>query len=561
MSITIHTGAGNVTRAIVATSAGNTVITCARPSNVAEGEHMLAIMSNLDIINPSPIPTPPSGWTQLYTNHGLDHFRRRISVYVKQATGSEPADYTWTIGDDPRDDDIQIFRVTGANASTFLDASPVANDAGTQTITNLGITTTTADALVLYVMAANGSALAAEDANYPTGTTGVFLKRSRNHSYGIAYGLATEVVASPGTTGSKLWTGALSASGQTGAVTLAIRPATGPSITLPIDGDNAVTQGQTGVRLIQTNCTGTVASVTVGGASATPSLDTSNLSPWFIADFGNLSVDAAVSATGTPSGNFPASTYATFEAGYGAQRSVAQAYPGSSTSLQLSIPTGSDGDNNGGGTGDPYGLFGLKITLPASVGNGGVVHAQIRQFFPTGFQLTSTQALKWLRFNTKDGAQASQGYNDLYIQPADTGTWSSPNVNPLDGGYDGSAERQLSFVSEGRTNHFWTNNTVDLNTWNEIEFEVGLGAAGTGWAKVWKKVAGTWTLIGSFTGISTLSNAAHTCDSFFVHTYWNGNSPATQSVFIDRVVVHNNLGDMIEVDGAGNAIIAGSVNA
>jgi hypothetical protein len=83
-------------------------------------------------------------------------------------------------------------------------------------------------------------------------------------------------------------------------------------------------------------------------------------------------------ANNSHSGNFPASVYATFAAGYGSSRSTAFAYPGKTTSLQMSIPAGSDGDDHGDGTGVGKGLYGVKVNFPTLLVAGQTVHAQVR---------------------------------------------------------------------------------------------------------------------------------------------------------------------------------------
>lgn len=68
-----------------------TVIVVTKPSQVAEGDVMLAVTTQ-----PSTSTTPPSGWTLLGSFlEGSDH---ESNLYKKIAGASEPADYTWTFG-------------------------------------------------------------------------------------------------------------------------------------------------------------------------------------------------------------------------------------------------------------------------------------------------------------------------------------------------------------------------------------------------------------------------------------------------------------------------------
>jgi hypothetical protein len=280
--------------------------------------------------------------------------------------------------------------------------------------------------------------------------------------------------------------------------------------------------------------------------------------PWVLADFGNLTTDAAVSANGTQSGNFPTNVHATFDGGYGASRSTTYVYPGKTTSLQLSIPQGSDGDPAGGDTGVGKGLFGLIIEFPTAGAAGAYVHAQIRIYFPTNFSFhSSTASVKFLRFRTMDLQGNSQGYNTLLLNDVDSGLWANDgHGGPFHGP---TVDGELAYNSEIGGGNVWTTGNANKGVWEEFEFETKLGAGTSGSVKVWQKISGVWTLILTLDGVATLGDPSHVCDAFLLHTYWNGYAPQTQSDYVDRIVVEHDLSKLTQTDAAGNKIIGSSV--
>ena len=87
--------------------------------------------------------------------------------------------------------------------------------------------------------------------------------------------------------------------------------------------------------------------------------------------------------------------------------------------------------------------------------------------------------------------------------------------------------------------------------------KLGTGTAGS--VKAWQKISGVWTLILSLDDVATLSDPAYVSTEFLLNTYFNGNSPQTQSDYVDRIVIEKDLSKLTQTDAAGNKIIGESI--
>src|SRR5690606_413857 len=66
-----------------------------RPSNVAEGDILTAWIQGQG--NGTPDATPPAGWTRVGVEYDGESGGRILSMFVKEATSSEPETYTFTV--------------------------------------------------------------------------------------------------------------------------------------------------------------------------------------------------------------------------------------------------------------------------------------------------------------------------------------------------------------------------------------------------------------------------------------------------------------------------------
>lgn len=217
--------AGGMTFAYVSDFNTNTTISGNVPANVVNGDLMLAFaLSGAFPDNPASI-TNPAGWTSIILETGVDGLYFRPYSLSYRVANSEPSSYSWTVTSGATDDAVAIIRVTGANTSSPISGTPVVDHHLTTTPTSPSVTTAHANALGVFGFCVHdGWSLNAQDAGYPSGTSGVFARWSRQHSSGVVFALATQAITSAGATGSKVW-GALTGSTESDEFSFSIRPA------------------------------------------------------------------------------------------------------------------------------------------------------------------------------------------------------------------------------------------------------------------------------------------------------------------------------------------------
>jgi hypothetical protein len=108
------------------------------------------------------------------------------------------------------------------------------------------MTTTVDGATVVRVVANNnGSIITANDSNYPTGLTGVFVRPSSVSSGGTSVGVAYGVQTTAGSSGTATWTGTFTGSTAFSSLTFAIAPSAGGSgTTVTVDSAPLTLAGQ-----------------------------------------------------------------------------------------------------------------------------------------------------------------------------------------------------------------------------------------------------------------------------------------------------------------------------
>lgn len=201
----------------------NATVSCNVPSNVVDGNLMIAFAVCGAQDNPASISIP-AGWNSIITATAVNGAYFRPYALSWRVANSEPASYAWTVTASGIDDAVSIIRVTGANAASPISGTPVtAHDYGTVP-TSPSVTTAHANALALFgFCVSNGWSLNAADAGYPSGTSGVFARWSRQSSAGVCFALATLAVSSAGATGTKTWS-ALSGAAEIDEFSFAVRP-------------------------------------------------------------------------------------------------------------------------------------------------------------------------------------------------------------------------------------------------------------------------------------------------------------------------------------------------
>jgi hypothetical protein len=193
-----------------------------------------------------------------------------------------------------------------------------------------------------------------------------------------------------------------------------------------------------------------------------------------------------------------------------------------------------------GGT-DAWGSFGGVFTFPQAMARGAEAWFRVRVYWPQGFDYTAPGAggrLKFLRFHTATSGGSNIGYDDIYI--------NGPGSNP-----------QFQYIYE--TVDQWVTlggaaEQIKFGVWETYEFYVKFDTAsvaqgGQGRVRFWKN----GNLVRDITDKVTLSQSTGKIDSALLFTYWNGNAPKTQSLYVDDVVITNDT--PASRDSLGNPFI------
>jgi len=200
-----------------------------------------------------------------------------------------------------------------------------------------------------------------------------------------------------------------------------------------------------------------------------------------------------------------------------------------------------------------FGMWGGVIAHPTPVKQGGQLWMRVHTFMPTGFDYDSTgegNHLKFLRYHTATTAGANGGYDDIYINP-------SGNANPFQFIYEGEQVWDLIGTAAGTLvgNLMGTNkDVIQLGVWETYEYwvkfdTVSVKNGGQAEVRFWKNGA----LMADLTDRITLSNASLIVDQTNLFTYWNGGAPATQSMYVDDLVLTTDTPSA--KDAAGNSYI------
>lgn len=170
--------------------------------------------------------------------------------------------------------------------------------------------------------------------------------------------------------------------------------------------------------------------------------------------------------------------------------------------------------------------WGGIITFPSNLVKGDEIWIRVHTFMPLGFDYNSYgegELLKFLRVHTRTVADSNIGYNDWYITPTNN-TFASHQFI-----YEG--EQEWAFVTDMSLRPV-------LNQWETYEFylkldDVPVDSGGQARARFWKN----GVLILDTTNRQTLQTAATYADRMHIFTYWNGNAPQTQQMYIDDLVI------------------------
>ncbi len=198
--------------------------------------------------------------------------------------------------------------------------------------------------------------------------------------------------------------------------------------------------------------------------------------------------------------------------------------------------------------------FGGRRMLPTNLYKGSEIWVRVHTLFPTDFDYNSTSRgskLKFLRVHTKSGDSGidgscvpkNEGYNDWYIYP-NTKVFGDVPFGFIKECHD--KWREFGSFDKGIS--------IKKGVWETYEMYIKLdnvssAQGGGGMVRVWKDNE----LMGEFNDIQTLMTEKSFADAFLLFTYWNGNAPKTQHMYIDDLIITNEKPS--SVDEFGNARI------
>jgi len=204
--------------AVAQPAAGAATLVINRPTNTASGDLLIAAITlNGNVTIPS--ANVPAGWTRIRVVPSATAMA--LVTYYKIATGSEPANYTWTLSASGTAVG-SIMRFTGENPANPIDTSSQNNSAGVTgtALSATGITTAGNQELLVAVY---GTTAKTGTFN-PTGANQVTMLTPVQHANaaGPTVAAGTRALATAAASGNKTVTAG--ATGQWAAQLLAINP-------------------------------------------------------------------------------------------------------------------------------------------------------------------------------------------------------------------------------------------------------------------------------------------------------------------------------------------------
>jgi hypothetical protein len=205
------TGIRRETSATVVNTAATSTVAIPRPAGTAAGDVLVACLA----LNGSTVAATgvPAGWTPVASVTSITN--PRLYGYYRVAGALEPATYAWTLSTAVANG-AGITRYSGVSTTTPLDTAPrTAAGAAATTGTVPGVTTATANAMLVGCMAVNSANTGVTIAS-PVGMLESF------DLGGKRLELADGPQAAPGVSGDKVWT--FSASREWAGWLAALRP-------------------------------------------------------------------------------------------------------------------------------------------------------------------------------------------------------------------------------------------------------------------------------------------------------------------------------------------------
>lgn len=154
------------------------------------------------------------------------------------------------------------------------------------------------------------------------------------------------------------------------------------------------------------------------------------------------------------------------------------------------------------------------------------------------------------------GLNDGEGYIDIYME------------NAAGSGVQNDGRLLIETENYGGINNgplIYSSGNMLKNVWNTVEFrvvldDVPMSQGGTARMQMWCRVGQQMVLICDVQDTATLNLATSEAYDMILFNYWNGSSPATQTMYLDRVVMHFNPATLVETCPTTGVKIVGGVS-
>jgi len=232
-----------------------------------------------------------------------------------------------------------------------------------------------------------------------------------------------------------------------------------------------------------------------------------------------------------------------------------------SNSAQMNVVQNTDG----------WGAWGGRKSFPSSLSDGDEIWIRLRSFFPTGFDFnTNTGFLKFLRVHITNETGTHMGYHDLlinrnltYLHANELGN-TAIRMEVFENEYDyaqnmiigeiiigqtsGEDRTRMRYIRNNNNTRFGAAYPIETNVWETIVYRIRFSATNpllqfykhigaTRFDADGKPIGGALQLIYEDTIDQTLKQPTDKARAFLIFTYWNGNAPQTQNMYIDDLWV------------------------
>ncbi|MEC7519463.1 MAG: fibronectin type III domain-containing protein [Myxococcota bacterium] len=193
------------------------------------------------------------------------------------------------------------------------------------------------------------------------------------------------------------------------------------------------------------------------------------------------------------------------------------------------------GDNGG------FGRWGGIVPIRPRLRAGEEVWVRFDVYWPSSFQFSASPWMKFIRLHSRTSSGGNGGYNDLYIDQAD----SSSSV--------------LRTIKEGH--HVWEvydGAPIPRGRWERYEMylsidDVPASRGGGGRMRIWRD----GELIFDRADVPTIPDSGGDIDALYLFTYWNNESPPANHCFVDDLIIATSASPPPNFDAAGHRFIGG----